>query len=640
VNSVSLSPREQKKMIQGILDLLLHVLTTPQSCVTHLRAVGGAIQALEKFGTAMFLEIAGGSLQHWIRVILSLMNSVALSVRSISVDFVVSLLGSAFDLLGNIDELALIFATLLPEVVAREIALNSVSGHVKNLEDVEKAVWPIRRSFADVEDTNPLDDDRVDTQLAPVLSVFCRACQAVIDGVLIEMRLQGDDCVVVGTRMSKQEMKMYTFDADEESLFEAASFFAPETSPMQRMRWLVALKSLHEAKGQWIEAAEALIMCARTVSDSIPHLRHVWRPSKFALWSDSRRSLWLATVGEEMGHPERGNVQVMNFADKFLEPSDMLGAEAKPSASGRLAQPTVYGMCARLTTIAKEAVSFYQREEGVDELAYGRLESLLKILMGVLDDHGTIGFDGGSSGITRSVSLMGRKRYVEDEAALRRVLASLNGDMTKLAERLLLIVQDQPTSPVSGKNETRPSSKAAKRPYYIRILMSGKQPVRFLESTSLPTFLEWNAPCICRVPKSIVKTSLAKAVGDPTILEEMMCSEFVKPIRDALQTSANQNGQVTIRTGASGFQSLEPADSSKTCIDVSFVSSLDKNPRDDSTVWGQSKHFFYRKPKSFSEESPPHDSPASLVEMTVARTFPCALSRQRSLMTSEFLSMK
>jgi hypothetical protein len=195
VNSISLSPREQKKMIQGILDLLLHVLTTPQSCVTHLRAVGGAIQALEKFGTAMFLEIAGGSLQHWIRVILSLMNSVALSVRSISVDFVVSLLGSAFDLLGNIDELALIFATLLPEVVAREIALNSVSGHVKNLEDVEKAVWPIRRSFADVEDTNPLDDDRVDPQLAPVLSVFCRACQAVIDGVLIEMRLQGDDCV-------------------------------------------------------------------------------------------------------------------------------------------------------------------------------------------------------------------------------------------------------------------------------------------------------------------------------------------------------------------------------------------------------------------------------------------------------------
>jgi hypothetical protein len=189
VSPTSTSPREQKKIIQGILDLLLHVLTTPQSSVTHLRAVGGAIQALEKFGTEMFLEIAGGSLQHWIRVILSLMNSIALSVRSIAVDFVVSLFGSTFDLLGNIDELALVFITVLPEVVAREIGLCSVSGHVMNLEDVEQSFWPLRRAFADVEDTNPLDDDRVDQQLSPVLSVFCRSCQAVIDGVLIEMRL-------------------------------------------------------------------------------------------------------------------------------------------------------------------------------------------------------------------------------------------------------------------------------------------------------------------------------------------------------------------------------------------------------------------------------------------------------------------
>ena len=167
-------------MIQGILDLLLHVLTMPQSSVTHLRAVGGAIQALENFVPAMFLEIAGNTLQHWIRVILSLMNSIALSVRSIAVDFVISLFGNVFDMLGNIDELTMIFATVLPEVVAREAALCSVSGFISNLEDVEKSVWPIRRSFADIEDANPLDDDRVDPQLSPVLSVFCRTCQVSI----------------------------------------------------------------------------------------------------------------------------------------------------------------------------------------------------------------------------------------------------------------------------------------------------------------------------------------------------------------------------------------------------------------------------------------------------------------------------
>lgn len=37
-------PQEQRKVMQGLLDLLLHILTTPQSSVTHLRAMGGALQ--------------------------------------------------------------------------------------------------------------------------------------------------------------------------------------------------------------------------------------------------------------------------------------------------------------------------------------------------------------------------------------------------------------------------------------------------------------------------------------------------------------------------------------------------------------------------------------------------------------------
>ena len=197
VEVMSSFPDDQRKVMQGILELHLQVLTTPQSSVTHLRAIGAALQALE-FDVDLFIEIAGSNFQHWVRIILSLMNSISLSVRSIAVDFVVSLLGSTFDLHGNIDALSLIFTSVLPEVVAREIALYSVGGHISNTEDIAKSVWPIRRSIADLEDTSPLDDDRVDPQLAPVLAVFCRACQAVVDGVLVELRLLGEDFFVVG----------------------------------------------------------------------------------------------------------------------------------------------------------------------------------------------------------------------------------------------------------------------------------------------------------------------------------------------------------------------------------------------------------------------------------------------------------
>ena len=57
-------PDEERKMLQGLLDLLLHILTTPQSSVTHLRAVGGALQALERFGVELFTEIAGTNFQY------------------------------------------------------------------------------------------------------------------------------------------------------------------------------------------------------------------------------------------------------------------------------------------------------------------------------------------------------------------------------------------------------------------------------------------------------------------------------------------------------------------------------------------------------------------------------------------------
>ena len=583
----------------------------------------------------MFLEITGGNLQHWLRIILSLMNSTALSVRSIAVDFVISLLGSAYSFFGNIDEISLIFITVLPEVVAREIGLCSVSGHIGDLSDVEKSVWPLRRSFADIEDANPLDDDRVDPQLSPILSVFCRACQAAMDGVLIELRLKGSRCNIVGTHIKPQPFNQYTFDADEESLFEAANFFIPEVAPLQRLRWLLTLKALHEAKGQWIEAAETLMLCARTITDAIPHLLAAWRPSRFVLWSDSRRSLWLSTVGEELGHPERGNQQVMAFADNFLEPAEFQGLFGEPSSSGKLPQPTVLSMCQMLTKILKDAVACYAKEDGMDEHAYSKLESLLKVLMGVIDSHGESYSERGTSRFGKLGAE--RKKFVEDEAALRRVIASLSGDMTKLAEKLLLIVQDEPKT--KGAKSPREGSPNSNRPFFVRVQLSGKKPARFVESTTIPTYMEWGVPFVSRVPSNLAITAIGKARGDPRKLEDLMCSEFAKPIRDGLKAAGFQ-GKIELRTGRravlSRLESGQSADSgSAVYLDISFVrtsaTAIDKLLSSDSS-WEQSKHLYYLADK-------PSTSNNVVVEMTVAHPFPCALSRQRALLTNEILSV-
>jgi len=618
VNPTSSVPKEQRKMIQGILDLFLHVLTTPQSTVTHLRAVGGALQAFEKFGTQMFLETTGGHFQHWIRIILGLMNSVSLSVRSIAVDFVITLLCGVFELHGNIEDVALIFATVLPEVVAREIALCSVSGLITLFEETEKSIWPLRRSFADIEDANPLDDDRVDPQLSPILSVFCRASQAIIDGVLIEMRLRGDECIVVGTRISSQNKEKYAFDADEESLFEAANFFAPETAPMQRLRWLQTLKSLHETKGNFIEAAESLVMCARTISDVIPHLKNVWRPNRFSLWSDGRRSLWLSTVGEAMDNPEQGNTQVMTFANSFLEP-EWMAISKEESNDLMLPELSLERMCSLLTSVSKEALFMYSQEGGMDDLAYIQLESLLKIVMGVFDNYEITNRNATRGDFLNNI--LQRKKYVEEVACLRRVMASIIGDMTKVAERQLLDVQDQTTSSKSLKSSNQIPERSAGQSYYVRLLLSGKKPRRFEESTTLPTFLEWNNPCICRVPKRVVE----QASKNSDLSETAICNAFGKLIRNALLLDLDATAIVF----GTGITKPDNTDSEITYIDICQVhaDSLEFRRGINENFVHEYRRFRYCKPK----DTHGGGAATTYVEMTVAISFPCPLSRQRSM---------
>ena len=615
VTLTSSYPHEQERMMHGILDLLLRVLTTPQSSVTHQRAIGGALLALEEFGISLFLEISGTALQQWVRVVLSLMNSVSLSVRSIAIDFVVSLLGSAYDLEGNIEDLAMIFVTVLPEVVAREIGLYLVSGHLSTMDDVAKALWPLRRSIADLEDANPLDDDRVDPQLPPILSVFCRACQAVVDGVLIELKLKGDSLSIVGTKVSSGTMFDGCFDADEESLYEAADFFLPETGPLQRIRWLSTLSALHEAKKQWIEAAETLFLCARTIADAIPHLRTIWRPSRFLLWSDSSRSLWLETVGEDVGNPDQGNSQVMDFADEFLEPASVWDGSTSPT--GQLLQPSLGFMCSRLAETAKKAVDLYLREDGMDELAYARLEDLQKSVSLVLDQHTS---RGSARGVSRGFSAAARKRHVGDEAELRKALATISGNMTRLAERLLFIVESQPTSPKALASPGRaPRRDSAHRPLFVVLHFSGKKPKCFEESTALPTFVEWDTPCICRVSRSIV----VRPSSDPSELSQQLCHAFAEPFVTALRRECGSNSVILRTTNASAAQ--PPNDSEKTIVHVIPVEAIDTVPTVISSSSLLAKRFLQRSPKY-------------MTEITVAFPFPCPLSRQRVLIQKDIIA--
>lgn len=670
VDLISAYPYEQKKMVTEVLDLLLRTIAIPQSSVTHLRALGGVLQALDKFGVALFLEVTGDSVEHWVRVVLTLMNSMSLSVRSIATDFVVSLLGAVFTLHGNIDDIALIFLSLLPEVVAREIAMFGVSGLLAKIEDVECSVWPLRRAVADIEEANPLDDDRVDPQLAPILAVFCRACQAVIDGVLIELRLKGDKCYIVGSLVTMKPSETYMFDADEESLFEAANFFRPETAPLQRLRWLQTLKSLHESKGQWVEAAETLILCARTISDAIPHVGNVWRPSRFVLWYDEKQSLWLSTVGKELGHPDRGNAQVMDFADSFLEPPNLLsGLTNKKLAKGKLPQPTVPAMCKMLTSLTKEAVANYLLEDGMDQLAYSRLESLLKVVMKVVDDHGNTAL---GRGLRRSVDTQeagqSKIQLIEENAALRKLSARLNAEMTRLADRMLLVVEDETDMSMrnkttsngysfgdsSGKKGLGSPVKWPGRPHFARVLLSGKKPARFIESTTIPTFLEWDNPCICRIPTKVIASVTEEGVHDYKGLEERICAEYGRPLQDALLKECGSDS-VVFCAGGRSIGNGEP--DASTILDISIahvkvpVTAVNNHGTfnsGDAEILRDTKRFFYRKSSAVEHSANkggqkvqnflPELASSVLVELTVAHYFPCALSRQRTLLTSEFVS--
>ena len=600
VDFTSNYPHEKRKVMQGLIDLLLHILTTPQSSVTHLRALGGALQAMEQFGVNLFLEVTADNFQHWARVLLSLMNSPSLSVRSISVDFSISLLGGSFDYSGTLDDVALVIMTVLPEVIAREIALYNVSGQVTSFRDISRCVWPLRRALTDIHDANPLDDDRIDPQLPPRLRSFGRACQAIIDGVLVEMRIMQHHFF----KFNDQDATVDLFDADEESLFEAASAFCPETSPLQRIRWLNSLRTLHERKRGWIEAAETAMLCTETIAGSLQYLKNIWRPTNFALWTDSTRSQWLENVGEEIGQPDFGNREVMDFANAFLEPEDFFtSATKKSSASGRLQQPTVGLMCDMLNSMAKDATDLYLKETGCEELALERLERLQQTLTSRFEEAT-------KSGTGRP--FRGRLRQVEEEAILRRMMSNIAVASSKLSERVLGRAMDPQTKNLL----TEPSR------VYIGIRISGKKPKRFVETVALPPFLEWNEYCVCAIPAT---TKTERYEEGATLAEKKasIAKQFAVPLLEALSNGSGRDKVLLVdcpqRAGGSDDNTIIEAFPVDPSTSLTSLKGLTLT----------SRRFGYRKADM--------DNSMAL-DLTVALAFPCALSRQRTLVASDFSS--
>lgn len=527
------------------------------------------------------MRVVGDDLQHWGRIIFTLMNSTELSVRSMSVDFLVSLLGSVYNESGSIDSISLAFLTVLPEVAAREIALYHSSGLTETMDDIEATLWPLRRAFADVEDTDPEDDDRVDPQLVPIVSTVCRTGQAILDGVLVDIRLKG---VSVADLLSKksshsgrassaninQQLGKTLFDADEESILEAATFFVPESSMPQKLRWLLTLSDIHISKAQWAEAAETFILSADSLLDSLPHLVEMWRHKSFGLWNDVRLSPWLSSAGLSNEQQPLRNETIMDFATSLLEPPGLFHA-----STNRL---SVVSVCATLSSIVEQAYLAFDQEGHLQDLAYEHFESLL-------------------NKISLLISNTDRRFRPQEISHLRRVRGTICAKLARL---------DKDSSVHGG---TRCGLK------YVRVILRGNKPPRFVESTTIPTYFEWNMPSICRVPMSLVSKARQLKISSPMKTEDdWICSLFAERYVSALN-EAGTGSPVMLRIGGTS-DVLE--DDPNTYMDIAVVQM-----KQQSRSSGKSRKFFLRNNSDIVS--------FSISEFLVAHKFPHVLSRQRAL---------
>lgn len=522
------------------------------------------------------------------------MNSTELSVRSMAVDFFVSLLGGIYKDSGSIDVVSLAVLTVLPEVVAREISLYSVSGLIESIDDIETTLWPLRRALADVEETNPLDDDRIDPQLIPSITTFCRTGQAIIDGVLIEMRLKGASKKIDLSKIAEVQTRPTTafhfgnlprgaiFDADEESLLEAANFFSPQTSCPQKLRWLFALRDLHVTKRQWSEAAETLVLGAHSLIKSLEHLHNIWRPTPFDLWNDDRHSPWLKTIGQS----EDCNTAVMRFARSFLEAGSLFNAKDQYTYTRQL---SVRDVSSVLSLVIDQIYLAYSEEQGMEDIAFSHFEELLNKISAVINN-------------------VNRRYHSEDINALRRVRALICSKLTPLTEHDIL------GSPTIKCVEPTPDFRGG---VYVRLVLCGNKPEFLKESTTIPTYFEWDLASICRVPGPMIIAASIMQKNTKRPLEECICVAFAEPLIMTMKDKGTKSS-IVLRTNSAD----KGIDESKTYIDVAVVQRM----KAMSSASLKSRKFYLRNDDG-------------ITEYTVAHKFPFQTSRQRSLVKSEVKMM-
>lgn len=297
---------------------------------------------------------------------------------------------------------------------------------------------------------------------------------------------------------------------------------------------------------------------------------------------------------------------------------------------------TLASMCTMLTSITKEAVQLYLREGGMKELAYMRLEALLRTLMGILSDQEPLSAHRRN---TRLLSTESRKRQVENGALLRQVTATLSSLLVGLLGE-------------SGSQaDVQVPLFSGKVPFYLLVSVSGFKPPRFLESTTLPTFLDWNVPCVSRVSQREVDLAIAKQKKcSAESLKKFVCLEFAEVLRSALELEM-PTGSVEICTD---FFSCQPPtksrDPAKTYLDLTVLHTsiemmeMETSPQLSAGIL-ETKRFFYRKharpdsvpfkPEMSDTVGPYPVGSSTIIEVTVAHSFPSILSRQRALLTSE-----
>jgi hypothetical protein len=370
-------------------------------------------------------------------------------------------------------------------------------------------------------------------------------------------------------------------------------------------------------------------------------LKCVWRPSKFKYWRDERVSLWIPSVGADFGN--NINDDVVAFADNFLEPRDAFYGVLSyaSSSSSKLPQPTIDTMCTLLTQIAREAAQKYADEGGVETLAFLRLEELVKSVMGIVESMCSVGIKGGKA--SKGIDDLDRRSAIEESAAMRKMSAVLNGELSRVAERMLFKAE--------GSHSGIPSTvenRSTGRQYYVRLVLLGNKPKRFLESTALPTFLEWGRPEVCRVPRNIVLRAMEEKRGKD--FNDLVCTVFAQPLLLFLAQEISDDN-ILFRYHPPTESEVE-CNNNKTFLVVTLLHSSSManqtNERDviDPLVSGGSKRFVFRSKASVSAPLECSSSTASgkqlqspcFVESVVGQRFPCALSRQRVLFTSEFVS--